>query len=138
MKDLLTTVASAIVIVFCVSVLFLSEEADPIEEEAEMLTHKNAAELNQPPFPLAKTTLYHRVQSVRVVKGVLHFVTADKEGLKDHYFLLRDKNVILVQEDAVHIPHNAIQFEDDGYHTIKVTIPTTFGLNLMHDLTCMN
>lgn len=135
MKDMLTTTSSIIIILFCCSLLFLSDDAATSQEEPGMLTNRNASEYRKTPHPLAKTTLFKRVQSVRMQKGVLMFVTSDQEGLKEHYFLIRDKNVILIKEKAVDMPHNSIKFEDDGYNTLRVTIPDRFKINLMEEMT---
>lgn len=140
MKDMLTTTSSIIVILFCVSVLFLvdNEEGYLQEQESEMISARNGEKFLKARHPLAKTTLFHRVQSVRVQQGVLKFVTADQDRLKEHYFLMRDKNVILIKEDAYDMPHNSIKFYDDGHNTLKVTIPNTFEIDLMQELSSIN
>lgn len=135
MKDMLTTSSSIIIILFCCSLLFLSDEAVTFQNEAEFITNRNAKDYQKTTHPLAKTTLFNRVQSVRIQKGVLMFVTSDQEGLKEHYFLIRDKNVILIKEKAADMPHNSIKFEDDGYNTLRVTIPDRFNINLMEEMT---
>ncbi|MCA9016571.1 MAG: hypothetical protein KDA77_14660 [Planctomycetaceae bacterium] len=139
MREMLTTISSIIVILFCCSVLFLGEGARDYlpEPEAEPISSHNAKELNKVPHPLAKTTLFHRVQSVRLHKGVLMFVTADQEGLKEHFFLIRDKNVILVKKDAGDMPPNSIKFDDDGHNTLLVTIPNTFEIDVLRELTSL-
>ena len=141
MKDLLTTTSSVIVVLFCCSVLFLEEDrgTSSQEQEFDSITSRNGEEFLKAPHPLAKTTLFHRVQSVRLENGILKFVTLDQDRIKEHYFVVRDKNVILVKQEAGDIPYNAIKFYDDGYHRIEVTIPNTFELDPMQDLlSCRN
>ncbi|WP_339726821.1 hypothetical protein [uncultured Gimesia sp.] len=141
MKDLLTTTSSVIVILFCISILFLvdNEETALQEQDLEMISAHNGKEFLKAPHPLAKTTLFHRVQSVRLKEGVLIFVTADQDGLKEHFFVIRDKNVILVKKDAGDMPPNSIKFASDGHGTLMVTIPNTFELDPMQDLlSCRN
>lgn len=140
MKDTLTSISSIIVILFCISALFLVdiEESSLQEQETETISARNGRDYLKPRHPLAKTTLFHRVQSVRVDKGVLVFVTADQTGLKEHFLVLRDKNVILIKKDAGDMPHNSIKFDDDGHSTLKVTIPNAFDIDLLHELTSIN
>ncbi|MEQ8855910.1 hypothetical protein [Gimesia sp.] len=135
MKDMLTTTSSLIVILFCLSVLFLSEDPpDATPGVVELPTRHNALNA-ETKHPLAKTTFFHRVQSVRFKKGVLNFVTVGEEGLEDHFFLIRDKNVILVKAAGGNMPRNSLKFEDDGHNTLLVTIPNTFDVDLMKELT---
>lgn len=134
MKDMLTTTSSIIVILFCLTALFLSDEAEPALNHPGMIT-KPESSMNSTKYPLAKTTYFHHVLSVSVQKGVLQFVTQGKTGRMEHFFLIRDKNVILIKKSAVDMPKDSIKFDDDGHNTLLVTIPTTFEIDLMHDLT---
>jgi hypothetical protein len=141
MKDLLTTTSSIIVILFCCCVLFLGDDADQhlSEPDPEMITARNHKKFLKARHPLAKTTLFRRVQSVRLKDGVLMFVTADQNGLKEHFFIIRDKNVILVKKDADDMPPDSIKFDADGHGGIQVTIPNTFELDPLQDLlSCRN
>lgn len=137
MKDMLTTTSSLIVILFCLSVLFLTDEAPaPTVTDAVMEPPNPHNALNaSTKHPLAKTTYFYRVQSVRYRKGVLIFVTSDQEGLKEHFFLIRNKNVILVRASSTSMPRKSLKFEDDGHNTLLVTIPKTFDVDLMQEMT---
>lgn len=141
MKDLLTTTSSVIVILFCCSVLFLEDDAEKglQEQDVDMITARNGEEFLKAPHLLAKTTLFHRVQSVRLENGVLMFVTLEQERAKEHYFVVRDKNVILVKQDVGDMPSNSIKFYDDGRSRIEVTIPNTFEFDPLRELlSCRN
>lgn len=135
MKDMLTTTSSLIVILFCLSVLFLSDETHPDADGVVELPSRNNALDASTKHPLAKTTYFNRVQSVRFKKGVLIFVTSGSEGLEEHFFLIRDKNVILVKASSGNMPVNSIKFDDDGHNTLVVTIPNTFDVDLLKEMT---
>ncbi|WP_145230395.1 hypothetical protein [Gimesia algae] len=132
MKDLLTTASSIIIILFCISLFFLSEGNQA--GDRELLTNDHA-EFQSAKHPRAKTTLFSRVQSVKLKKGVLMFVTICEDGLKEHFFLIRDKNVVLIKKNAGDMPGNSIKFDDDGHNTLLVTIPNTFDIDLMDAMT---
>lgn len=132
MKDLLTTASSIIIILFCVSLLFLSERNQ--FGDMELLTNEHA-ESQTAKHPRAKTTLFSRVQSVKLKKGVLMFVTIGVDGLEEHFFLIRDKNVVLIKKNSGDMPGNSIKFDDDGHNTLLVTIPNTFDIDLMDAMT---
>ena len=134
MKDMLTTSSSIIIILFCCSLLFLSDEAVTFQNEAEFITNRNAKDYQKTTHPLAKTTLFNRVQSVRIQKGVLMFVTSDQEGLKEHYFLIHDKNVVLINSMTGDLPQDTIRFDYDC-STLLVTIPAVFNIDIMESLT---
>ncbi|WP_417385808.1 hypothetical protein [Gimesia sp.] len=133
MKDLLTTASSIIIILFCVSLLLFSEGHQSTSGDLEVLASN--AETQAGKHPHARTTMFTRVQSVKLKKGVLMFVTMCDDGLKEHYFLIRDKNVVLIKKNAGDMPGNAIKFDDDGYNTLLVTIPNTFDIDLMDAMT---
>lgn len=134
MKDLLTTASSIIIILFCISLFFLSEGNRSDSGDRELLTNDHA-EYQSAKHPRAKTTLFSRVQSVKLKKGVLMFVTMGEDGLREHFFLIRDKNVVLVKKNAGDMPGNSIKFDDDGHNTLLVTIPNTFDIDLMDAMT---
>lgn len=134
MKDLLTTASSIIIILFCVSLLFLGETRPSESGGRELLTN-DSAEFQAAKHPHASTILFSRVQSVRLKKGVLMFVSLDEDGLKEHFFLIRDKNVVLIKKNAGDMPPNSIKFDDDGYNTLLVTIPNTFDIDLLDAMT---
>ncbi|MDF1745584.1 MAG: hypothetical protein P1V19_17930 [Gimesia sp.] len=134
MKDLLTTVASIIIILFCFSLLFLCEREGAHPVKAAQLTNPNT-EVLKGQAPPVKSTLFTRVQSAKVKKGVLMFVTIDHEKLQEHYFLIRDKNVILLKSSRSDMPSKSIKFEDAGNGTMRVTISDTIDIDLMKELT---
>ncbi len=133
MKDLLTTAASIIVILFCISLLFLSEGEESYSEESAPTTNQNA--VVQSGFaPAAQTTLFTRVQSVKVRHGVLMFAAIEEGNVKEYYFLLRDKNVILIKESNSEMPVNSILFKKEEDGTMRVIIPDTLDIDLMQEL----
>ncbi|WP_298868652.1 hypothetical protein [uncultured Gimesia sp.] len=134
MKDLLTTAASIIIILFCFSLLFLSEREGTHPVATAQLTNPNT-EVQNGHAPPVKSTLFTRVQSVKVQKGVLMFVTIEHEKLQEHYFLIRDKNVILVKTSRSDMPSQSIKFEDAGNGTMRVMISDTIDIDLMKELT---
>ena len=134
MKDFLTSTSSIIVILFCFSLLLLDEVPGTISEEPKHVTDQSA-EFKSGVYPIARTTLFTRVQSVKLQKGVLMFVSLDPDGLKEHYFLIRDKNVVLIKKSNSDMPLNSIRFEDDGHSTMRVTIPDTFDIDLLEEMT---
>ncbi|WP_144984568.1 hypothetical protein [Gimesia aquarii] len=130
MKDMLTTFSSIIIILFCFSLFYVSDEAETNKEKSAALREHNAR-FQHGQHPLAKTKMFTRVQSVSLKKGILMFVTSDPDGLNEHFFLLRDKNVILAKKPAIGMPRNSIKFEDDGHNTLVVTIPDSFDIDLL-------
>lgn len=134
MRDLLTTISSMIVILFCLSVLLMSGETD--SEEPLDNTNQLASQQSNQPSTL-RTTLFKKVQSVKLEHGVLMFVTFEKTGLKEHYFPIRDKNVVLVNSMTGDMPPNTIKF-DYVASTLMVTIPKMFEIDLMESLTSSN
>ena len=133
MKDLLTTAASLIIILFCFSLLFQSEGMENVPEEAAQLAMHNS-EIQSGFSPPVKSTLFNRVQSVKVRKGVLMFANLEQGKLKEHYFLIRDKNVILTKEPDGNMPHHTIKFEDDGKSAMRVTISTSLDIDLLEEM----
>lgn len=133
MRDLLATIASIIVILFCLSLLFVSEETQSEQDEA--VTNANQLPLNQSGFPqVSQSTIFKRVQSVELKQGVLMFITIGKEGLKEHFLVLRDKNVVLVNSKSSSMPYNTIRF-DYNANTLLVTIPSAFEVDILGSLT---
>ena len=133
MRELLTTVASIMVILFCLSLLIVSGEAEQEKEEVSTNTNQLASYQTEQ-LPVNRSTVFRKVQSVELENGVLMFTTIEKEGLKEHYFLIRDKNVVLVNNKSSSMPYNTIRF-DSKANTLLVTIPTTFEVNMMESLT---
>ncbi|QDT43127.1 hypothetical protein Pan241w_32250 [Gimesia alba] len=133
MRDLLTTVASIIVILFCLSLLMVSGEAD-LEQEEVVSNARQLASYRTEQLPVSRSTVFRKVQSVELENGVLMFTTIEKEGLKEHYFLIRDKNVVLVNNKTSSMPYNTIRF-DSKANTLLVTIPTAFEIDMMESLT---
>lgn len=133
MKDLLTTAASVIVILFCISILFLSEGEESYSEESAPTIKPNTV-VQSGYAPPAQTTLFTRVQSVKVRQGVLMFAAIEEGNLKEYYFLLRDKNVILIKESNSEMPVNSILFKKEDNGAMRVIIPDTFNIDLMQEL----
>ncbi|QDU50792.1 hypothetical protein [Gimesia panareensis] len=132
MKELLTTVSSLLVILFSLSVLFLAEESETIPDApSEQITS-----LSSRP-PQKKTVIFNRVQGVKVKHGILIFITLEKEGLKDHYFSLRGKNVFLSQAPTSVMPINSIQFEEEGENSLRITFSPNLDIDLMEELTAI-
>lgn len=136
MKDMLTTTASIVIILFCFSLLFLVEDPGASREDPALISHRIASHQSGT-HPFAKTTLFQKVQSVRLEKGVLMFVTSSEEGLAEHFFLIRDKNVILIKKKDSEMPLNSIKFEDDGHNTLLVTIPNSFDIDLLKEMSTL-
>ncbi|QDV51259.1 hypothetical protein Enr17x_33140 [Gimesia fumaroli] len=133
MRDLLTTTAAVIVILFCLALLLVSGETE-LEQE-EVITNANQLARYQSGLTgISQSTVFRKVQSVTLKQGVLMFVTIEKEGLKEHYFSIRDKNVVLVNNKSSSMPYNTIRF-DSKANTLLVTIPTAFEVDLMGSLT---
>lgn len=66
------------------------------------------------------------------------FVTLEDEGeLREHYFQIRNKNVILCNEGDAGMPLNSIKFEEDSSQTIVVTIPQQYGVDFMEAMTAL-
>jgi len=83
--------------------------------------------------PPVKSTFFIRVQSVKVQNGVLMFTNLDQGKLKEHYFLIRDKNVILTKESKSNMPPHSIKFEDE-HSTMRVTISASLGIDLLEEM----
>ncbi|WP_339734302.1 hypothetical protein [uncultured Gimesia sp.] len=133
MRDLLTTIASIIVILFCLSLLIVSGETQSKEEE--VITNANQLGLNQGSLPrVSQSTIFKKVQTVKLKQGVLMFITIGKEGLKEHFLVLRDKNVVLVNSKSSSMPYNTIRF-DYNANTLLVTIPSAFEIDMLESLT---
>lgn len=135
MRDLLTTVASIIIILFCFSLLIVNGES--FSEQGQRRTNSNSlAGYRAEELPVSRSTIFRKVQSAKLENGVLMFTTIEKEGLKEHYFLIRDKNVVLVNNKTSSMPYNTIRF-DSKANTLLITIPTTFKIDMMESLTAM-
>lgn len=133
MKELLTTISSLLVILFSLSVLFLAEDESETIPEAPS---EQMASLSHRP-PQKKTVIFNRVQGVKVKNGILIFITLEKEGLKDHYFSLRGKNVFLSQASTAVMPINSIQFEEEGENSLRITFSPNLDIDLMEELTAI-
>ncbi len=129
MKDLLTNIAAIIVILFCFSLL-LADEIPGTDTEKRV----TSAEFQGREKPEATTTLFNKVQSVKVQKGVLIFETLEQGQLQEHFFMMRDKNVFLIRKVISEIPNDMIKFEDYGHSTMLVTIPATFDIDLYEEM----
>lgn len=129
MKDLLSTTSSLFIILFSLSLLFLTEE--PNVESGEQ--KKTIATQRKHP-PENKTTTFGRVQSVTVRDGVLIFVAFEKDGLKEYYFSLRGKNVILCQSPTSQMPPKSIQFEESDTGSLRITLSASLDINLEKEL----
>jgi len=131
MRDLLATISSMIVILICLSLLMMSGETDSGESinNANLLASYQS---KQPPAP--RTTLFKKVQSVTLEQRVLVFITSEKTGLKEHYFLIHDKNVVLINSMTGDLPQDTIRFDYDC-STLLVTIPAVFNIDIMESLT---
>ncbi len=97
MRDMLTTISSMILIVFCFSLLMVSEETESVPGESETAANQLPG-YRSGQRPVNNFFLFKKVQSVRLKKGVLIFVTMENEGLKEHYFQIRNKNVVVVKK----------------------------------------
>ncbi len=138
MRDLLTTISSIIVILFCLSLLIVSGETGEADsQEAKQISTRSMSSKSEE-SPVPRTTLYQKVQSVKFKNGVLIFVTLDQGGLKEHYFQIRDKNVVLCSNSDRDMPINSIKFTDDGSSTLQVTIPPAFEVDLLEAMSELN
>lgn len=131
MRDLLTTVASMIVILFFLSMLLMGEER--FEKRTANPSSKTRLDQEQNK-PAQQAHTFHKVQSVKLERDVLKFVTLEQEGLKEHYFLIRDKNVILVNHPAGKMSINTLRFEIEG-NLMRITIPPAYEIDFMESLT---
>ena len=131
MRDLLTTTASMIVILFFLSMLLMGE--GDVEKRTETKSNKTPLDHEQDQ-PGQQAYTFHQVQSVELERDVLNFVTLEEEGLKEHYFLIRDKNVILVNHPAGKMAINTLRFEIDG-NLMRITIPPAYEIDFMESLT---
>lgn len=130
MKEILTMISSLLVILFSLSVLFLADDTSA-EPESSSVTIPDLA--SRP--PQTETVLFKRVMGVRVHQGVLIFVTREQEGLKDHYFPLRGKNVFLCRPTSSRLPADSIQFASEGLNGLRITFSPTLKIDLQEQLT---
>lgn len=138
MRDMLTTISSIIVILFCLSLLIVSGETGEADgREAKQIESRSVSSQSEN-TPVSKTTLYQKVQSVKFKNGVLIFVTLEQGGLKQHYFQIRDKNVVLCSNTNRDMPINSIKFTDDGSSTLQITIPPAFEVDLLEAMSELN
>lgn len=135
MKDFLTTLSSIVVILFGLSVLFLTDktDAEPVKQSQTVKQTEAIPELSNT-APQKRKMIFLKVQGVNVKNGVLHFVTLESYGLKDHFISLRGKNVILSQSPTSQLPVQSIQFEENGPHSLRISISTTLDFNLQEKL----
>ncbi|WP_417382870.1 hypothetical protein [Gimesia sp.] len=129
MRDFLSTISSIFVILFSLSLLFLTDEPD-VESGAQKKTF--ATHLKHP--PANKTMIFNKVQGVKVRDGVLVFVTLEEGGLKDYYFSLRGKNVILCQSPNSQMPLKSIEFEESSLNGLRITLSAGLDINLQETL----
>ncbi|QDT88582.1 hypothetical protein [Gimesia algae] len=129
MKDYLSTISSIFVILFSLSVLFLADGPDVQSgEQKQTLT----APLNQ--IPQKKTMLFNKIQGVRVRDGVLIFVTLGRDGLKDHYYSLRGKHVILCKSPSSQMPFKSIEFQESSLNSLQITLSADLDIDLKESL----
>ncbi|QDT91777.1 hypothetical protein [Gimesia algae] len=137
MREMITTISSLIIIACCFCSFLASEEPDAGQNISGQISDlKVNSPQNEKPFSSSK--LFKKVQAVELKDGVLVFVTIQEEGgLREHYFQVRNKNVILCNRGDVNMPLNSIKFEDDGSNTIIITIPPRYEVDLMEAMTSM-
>ena len=132
MKDLLTTISSIFVILFSLSVLFLAEPTDAKTGVATEQEHDISDQ------PLGKPSLlFTRVQGAKIKNGVLIFMTLEEDGLKDHYFPLRGRNVVLSQTPDKQLPVSSIQFTEETENCLRINISPSIQINLLEELTAL-
>ncbi|WP_417395382.1 hypothetical protein [Gimesia chilikensis] len=134
MKEILTTIASLVVIMFCLAILVLPNDSEIEAKPAAQTVPSGSVQAGQ---PVKGTLLFKQVQAVKVRNEVLIFVTLDREGLKDYYIPLRGKNVILSQSPNSLLPVNSIKLEENGMNSLCVTLSPTLEIDLMKELTTL-
>lgn len=133
MRDMLTTISSMIVILFCLSLFFVGGEVESGLEQKEDRTDQYVR--NQSGRQSVNDSLiFKRVQSVKLEQGVLKFVTLENEKLKEHYFQINGKNVIFTRDAESDMPLHSIKFSDKGSDTLLVTIPPSLEIDIMESL----
>ncbi|WP_291171998.1 hypothetical protein [Gimesia sp.] len=137
MREFITTISSLIIIACCFCSFLPSEEPEANHSRQDQNTGLNGNPV-QSEKPVSRSRLFKKVQAVSVENGVLMFVTiADEGGLREHYFQIRNKNVILCNEGDAGMPLNSIKFEEDSSQTIVVTIPQKYGVDFMEAMTAL-
>ncbi len=133
MRNLLSNISSLIVILFCVSILIVSEDSGP--DTNEMIDDtKNIPGAQSERSMTPRTMIFKRVQSVKISKGVLIFTTFENKKFKSHYFKIRDKNVIFVRDEDSDMPVYSIKFTDSGCNALVVTIPNSLKIDLLEQM----
>ncbi|MCH9655614.1 MAG: hypothetical protein K0U86_06580 [Planctomycetes bacterium] len=133
MRDLLITTLSILIILFCISLLVVSGESE--SNTNEMLDDaKTVPGAQRDTLMTPKTILFTKIQSVKIRKGILIFVTFENLKLKSHYFQIRDKNVIIVRNNDSDMPLYSIKFTDNGCNTLVVTISDTLDIDLLEEM----
>ncbi|MCH9655317.1 MAG: hypothetical protein K0U86_07740 [Planctomycetes bacterium] len=133
MRDLLSMVSSAIIILFCFSLLLVSGAPGADNDEVDSnVSRAIGIESEHPVTP--QTILFTKIQSVKVRKGILIFVTFENNSIKEYYFQIRDKNVIFVRDEDSEMPLESIKFTDRGCHTLMVTIPKSLEIDLVEEM----
>ncbi len=130
MRDLLTTMSSMIIILFCLSLLFVGGENETDADQKVNRIHQNAGDLRGSQS-VNDSLVFHRVQSVKLEEGILRFVTFKDEKIKEHYFPIGDKNVVFSRESDSDMPLHSIKFVDRGRNTLVLTIPPSLEIDMM-------
>ncbi|WP_417377798.1 hypothetical protein [Gimesia sp.] len=137
MREFITTVSSLIIIACCFCSFLTPEEPVVGQSNPEQSTNLKMNCIQSEKL-VSRSKLFKKVQSVEMKEGVLMFITLqEKGGLREHYFQMRGKNVILCNRGDDKMPLNSIKFEEDGSNTIIVTIPPMYEVNLMEAMTAM-
>lgn len=137
MREFITTISSLIIIACCFCSFLPSEEPDASDSRRDQNSDLNGKAI-QSERPVSRSRLFKKVQAASVKNGVLMFVTiADEGGLREHYFQIRNKNVILCNEGDAGMPLSSIKFEEDSSQTIVVTIPQQYGVDFMEAMTAL-
>ena len=137
MREFVTTISSLIIIVCCFCSFLPSEESDVDQSRQDQFSGASGKFI-QDDKPVSRSKLFKKVQAVKMKQGVLMFVTLEEEGgLREHYFQIRDRNVILCNLGDAKMPLDSIKFEEDGANTIIVTIPPMYDVDLLEALTSM-
>lgn len=135
MRECITTISSLIIIACCFCSLLSSEELDVIQSSQSQNSDFDG-QVSQCEKPVSRSKLFKRVLAVNVKNEVLMFVTLEEEGgLREHYFQLRNRNVILCNQGDMKMPLDSIKFAEDGANTIIVSIPPGHEVDLMEALT---
>ena len=137
MRELITMISSLIIILCCLSSFLVTEEPEASHGVPERISSLNGGTLHSQKVG-EKSRLFKKVQSVEIKNGVLIFVTLqDEGGLREHYFQIRNKNIILCNHGDATMPHNSIKFEMDDSNTTVVTIPPAYEVDYIEAMTSL-